>query len=64
MKPLIFYPPKAQEKAITEFLETLNDQFEKKEDILPQHILTGIKKGQEDIKNGDSHPFEEFKKQL
>jgi hypothetical protein len=64
MKPLIFYPPKAHEKAITEFLETLNDQSEKKEDILPQHVLKGIKKGRKDIKNGDTNTFEEFKKQL
>jgi hypothetical protein len=64
MKPLIFYPPKAHEKAITEFLETLNDQSEKKEDILPQHVLKGIKKGQKDIKNGDNIHLKSFKKHL
>ncbi|HEY8782577.1 MAG TPA: DUF2683 family protein [Mucilaginibacter sp.] len=55
---------KAQQKTVTAFLEALNVQFEKKEAPLPPHVLAGIKRGQEDIKNGDTVTYEEFKQQL
>jgi hypothetical protein len=64
MKPLIFYPPKAHEKAITEFLKAQNAQSEEKQDALSQHMSTGIKKGREDIKGSDTLTSEEFKKHL
>jgi hypothetical protein len=64
METLIVYPTKAQEKAVTDFLESLNVPFEKKQVDLPKHVLAGIKKGQQDIKNGNTLSFEEFKKQL
>ena len=64
METLIVYPTKAQEKAVTAFLKALNVQFEKKEEVLPPHVLAGIKKGQEDIKAGDTFSYDEFKQQL
>ena len=64
METLIVYPTKAQEKAVTAFLEALNVQFEKKQTALPPHVLAGIKKGQEDIKAGDTFTYEEFKAAL
>ena len=64
METLLVYPTKAQEKAVTAFLQGLNVQFEKKQEILPPHVLEGIKKGQEDIKAGDTFTYEEFKQQL
>jgi hypothetical protein len=64
MKPLIFYPPKAHEKAIAEFLKAQNAQSEEKQDALSQHMSTGIKKGREDIKGSDTLTSEEFKKHL
>ncbi len=64
METLIVYPTKAQEKAVTAFLKTLNVQFEKKPEVLPAHVLVGIKKGQEDIKAGDYFTYDEFKQQL
>ena len=64
METLIVYPTKAQEKAVTAFLNALNVQFEKKQEVLPPHVLAGIKKGQEDIKAGDTFTYDEFKQQL
>ncbi len=64
METLIVYPTKEQEKAVTTFLKSLNVQFEKKPEVLPPHVLAGIKKGQEDIKTGDTFTYEEFKQQL
>jgi 2-phosphoglycerate kinase len=64
METLIVYPTKAQEKAVKTFLKALNVQFEKKQEILPPHVLAGIKKGQEDIRAGDTFTYDEFKQQL
>lgn len=55
---------KAQEKTVTTFLKALNVQFEKKEEVLPPHVLAGIKKGQEDINAGNTFSYDEFKQQL
>jgi len=64
METLIVYPTKTQEKAVKAFLQALNVQFEKKDEVLPKHVLEGIKKGQEDIKAGDTFTYDEFKQQL
>ncbi len=64
METLVVYPTKEQEKAVTAFLKALNVRFEKKKEILPPHVLAGIKKGQEDIKAGDTFTYDEFKQQL
>ena len=64
METLLVYPTKAQQKAVTAFLKALNVQFEKKEEVLPKHVIEGIKKGQEDFKNGNTVSYEEFKSHL
>lgn len=64
METLVVYPTKTQEKAVTAFLKALNVQFEKKDDVLPPHVIAGIKKGQKDIKAGDTFTYDEFKEQL
>jgi hypothetical protein len=64
MEALVVYPTKDQEKAVKAFLKALDVQFEKKQEILPPHVLAGIKQGQEDIKAGNTFTFEEFKQQL
>ena len=64
MEALIVYPTKAQEKAVTDFLEALNVTFEKKERPLPPQVLAGIKKAEEEIEAGDTFTYEEFKQQL
>ena len=64
METLVVYPTKAQGKAVTAFLKALNVQFEKRQEILPPHVLAGIRKGQEDIKAGDTFTYDEFKQQL
>jgi hypothetical protein len=63
MAAYVVYPTKAQEKVIKAFLEALNVSFEKQEEeVLPEHVLQGIAKGQQDIKAGRSITLEEFKK--
>jgi predicted transcriptional regulator len=47
------------------FLKTNNIAFieeEEQEEELPQHVLDGIKRGQEDVAAGRTITFEEFKK--
>lgn len=64
MEALIVYPTKEQAKAVRAFLKELNVQFGKKRDILPAHVLAGIKKGREDFESGNTVSFEDFKKLL
>jgi hypothetical protein len=64
MEALIVYPTKEQTKAVKAFLKALNVDFEKKEEVLPPHVLAGIKRGQEDFEAGNTISFEDFKKQL
>lgn len=64
MEALIVYPTKEQEKAVKAFLKALDVQFEKKKEVLPAHVLAGIKRGQEDFEKGNTISFEEFKQQL
>jgi hypothetical protein len=64
MKPLIFYPPKAHEKAITELLEAQNMQSEEKQKVSAQYISKDVKKVQVNIKTEDTPTSEEFKKHL
>jgi hypothetical protein len=45
-------PSKNTGKAVTVFLEALSMQLERKQEVLPQHVLEGTKKGREDIKAG------------
>ncbi|HYK77081.1 MAG TPA: DUF2683 family protein [Daejeonella sp.] len=56
---------KAQEKAVKAALEALNVAFERRneqEEILPPHVLEGIKRGQEQARKGLLTPHEEVMK--
>lgn len=63
MSTYVINPTAEQEKLITAFLEEQHISFYKEEDeILPQHVLDGIKRGQEDFEAGRFITFEDFKK--
>ncbi len=64
MSTYLVYPTSEQEQAVKEFLETLHIPFQKEDDEekLPQHVLDGIKRGQEDFKAGRFISYEEFRK--
>ncbi|QQL48543.1 hypothetical protein [Mucilaginibacter ginkgonis] len=64
MSTFVVYPTAEQEKAVEDFLESQNVSFDKEEESveLPQHVLDGIKRGQEDFKAGRFISYEEFKK--
>lgn len=65
METFVVHPYKYQEKALRAFLEALEVPFEiKKEESLPDHVVKGIRKGQEDIKLGRSLSLDEFKLKL
>jgi hypothetical protein len=65
METYLVHPDKMQEKALKAFLEALEVPYEVKKDIsLPVHVMSGIKKGQEDIKAGKSFSLEEFKEKI
>ena len=51
-----------QEKIVKAFLEALDIHFEKEDESLPEQVLEGIKRGQEDAAAGRFTTFEEFKK--
>lgn len=58
---------KAQEKAVKAALEALNVAFERRneqEEILPPHVLEGIKRGQEQARKGQVKTYEEVKEML
>jgi DNA-binding protein YbaB len=65
MKRYMLYPTDDQEKLIQAFLETNDITFLKEdEEKLPDYVLAGIKKGQEDIRAGRTITLEEFKKRM
>jgi predicted transcriptional regulator len=65
MKTYLLYPNEAQEKMIADFIEANNIAFfEDEEDELPQHVLDGIKAGQEDAMAGRMITLEQFKQKL
>jgi hypothetical protein len=65
MKTYLLYPTEDQEKIIQAFLETNDITFLKEdEEKLPDYVLAGITKGQEDIQAGRTITMEEFKKRL
>jgi len=65
METYLVHPDKIQEKALKAFLEALEVPYEiKKDKHLPAHVVSGIKKGQEDIKAGKSFSLEEFKEKI
>ena len=65
METYLVHPDKLQEKALKAFLEALEVPYEiKKENSLPDHVIRGIKRGQEDIKAGRTITLDEFEKRI
>jgi hypothetical protein len=65
METYLVHPDKIQEKALKEFLKALEVPYEiKKSDVLPDHVKSGIRKGQDDIKAGKSFSLAEFKEKI
>lgn len=65
METYLVHPDKLQEKAVKAFLEALEVPYEIKKDLpLPEHVINGIKKGQEDIKAGRTITLAEFEKRI
>lgn len=65
METYLVHPDKQQEKALKAFLEALEVPYEiKKEISLPDHVIKGIRKGQEDIKAGRTITLAEFEKRI
>ncbi|MDB5087410.1 MAG: hypothetical protein JWR09_1404 [Mucilaginibacter sp.] len=67
MKTYLLYPNRDQEKMIADFLEANNISFFEDDDAeeeLPQHVIDGIKRGQEDAKAGRTITLEEFRKRF
>jgi hypothetical protein len=62
MSTFVIHPTVEQEKVVKAFLEAMDIHFEKEDDVLPAHVLEGIKRGQEDADAGRFITFEEFKK--
>jgi len=62
MSTFVIHPTMEQEKVVKAFLEAMDIHFEKEDDTLPEHVLEGIKRGQEDAAAGRFITFEEFKK--
>lgn len=62
METYLVHPDKLQEKV---FLEALEVPYEiKKDNPLPDHVIRGIQKGQEDIKAGRTITLAEFEKRI
>lgn len=65
METYVVHPDKSQEKALKAFLKALEVPFEiRKKASLPEHVISGIQKGQQDIEAGKSISLEEFKETI
>ena len=65
MSTIIIHPEtEAKEKAIKAVLEVLEINFEQSEEIYPQHVLEGLKKGILQAKNGETKTYAEVKNLL
>lgn len=65
METYLVHPDKIQEKALKAFLKALEVPYEiKKGHDLPEHVVAGIRKGQDDIQAGKSFSLEEFKEKI
>jgi predicted transcriptional regulator len=64
MKTYLLYPTEEREKLLQAFLEANDITFLIEEEMLPDFVLEGITKGQEDIKAGRFITHEEFKKRM
>ncbi|OJV18587.1 MAG: hypothetical protein BGO21_23945 [Dyadobacter sp. 50-39] len=59
MEAIHVYPTKDQEEAVIAFLEAMQVQFDKHEE-LPEYVLKGIETGREEIREGLYMTLEEF----
>jgi predicted transcriptional regulator len=64
MSTYVITPTADQEKLFTAFLEEQQISFFKDDETLPDFVLEGIARGQEDIKAGRFITHEEFKKRM
>jgi len=65
MDTYIVHPNKSQEKALRAFLEALKVPFERQsEEVLPPHVIEGIRRGQADVDAGRTITFEAFKEKI
>lgn len=65
MNAYIVHPNKSQEKALRAFLEALKVPFERQdEEVLPPHVIEGIRRGQADVDAGRTISFEAFKEKI
>ena len=65
METYLVHPNKLQEKALKAFLEALEVPYEvKKGRPLPEYVISGIRKGQEDIKAGRTITLAEFENRI
>lgn len=62
MSTFVIHTDKEQEKIVKAFLEALDISFEKDDEELPQHVLDGIARGEEDYAAGRYITLDEFKK--
>jgi hypothetical protein len=61
MSTYVVTPTADQEKLMQAFLEEQHISFFKEDETLPDFVLEGIARGQEDIKAGRTMSFDEFK---
>ena len=64
MNTYLLYPTKEQEDLINSFLKSNNISFYKDKEELPQHVLDGIKRGQDDVDAGRTISLEDFKRRM
>lgn len=65
MTTIVVHPKKDQLKTLKAVLKALDMRFEeKKEEKLPQHVIDGIKRGQEDLKAGRSITLDHFSERI
>ncbi|MGB4397929.1 MAG: DUF2683 family protein [Daejeonella sp.] len=68
METLIIEPKNQKQLAkIKAFLKSLDVSFRQEKETeanIPSHVISGIRKGQEDIKAGKSISLEEFKEKI
>jgi hypothetical protein len=66
METFVIHPDKQQGKALRAILKALNVPFEitTHDEVLPEHVIKGIKRGQDDVKAGRSITLNEFKQRL
>ncbi len=64
MSTYVINPSGDQEEKVKAFLESLHIPFFRDDETLPDFVLEGLKRGQEDIKAGRFITHDEFVKRL